>query len=60
MRNFAVFDMAARFDHFKPSHVLKRFRGAGDRILDGLLHTDEITRILMHYIGLMQKTALPE
>lgn len=27
---------------------------------DGLLHTDEITRILMHYIELMQKAPLPE
>ncbi|RMN76990.1 CbsD/ElaB super protein [Pseudomonas cannabina pv. alisalensis] len=36
MRNFAVFDVATGFGHFKPFHMAEAFAGFGQRIVDGI------------------------
>src|SRR5690606_27883969 len=38
VRDSARLNVAARVDHFKPAHVLDRPVGAGDGVLDRVLH----------------------
>lgn len=40
MRNLAIDDMAARFNHFKPIQVMQRLSGLSNSLLDGVVATD--------------------